>query len=95
MTPSKLLSPEAEMTIAFKFEPRDLWVGVFWDKHHEGLKIYFCPLPTLVAILTFPRKSNCHADGAAKCTFPNDYCEWAWGPCHEEMRKRHAEEQSR
>lgn len=32
----------------FKFEPRDLWVGVFWDRRHDGLHIYVCLLPTLV-----------------------------------------------
>ncbi|AYD83937.1 hypothetical protein SEA_GETALONG_77 [Gordonia phage Getalong] len=30
------------------FEPRDLWVGVFWDRRPDGLHIYVCPFPTLV-----------------------------------------------
>jgi hypothetical protein len=28
------------------FEPRDLWVGVFWDLS-RGLDVYVCPVPTL------------------------------------------------
>lgn len=31
------------------FEPRDLWVGVFWDRRPDGLHIYLCAVPTLVA----------------------------------------------
>lgn len=39
------------------FEPRDLWVGVFWNVYRPGgpvifgpplLEVYVCPLPTLV-----------------------------------------------
>lgn len=31
-----------------KFEPRDLWVGVFWDRREDGLHVYACPLPAVV-----------------------------------------------
>lgn len=33
-----------------KWEPRDLWVGVFWDHlpDDDGIAIYLCPLPTWV-----------------------------------------------
>lgn len=31
-----------------RFEPRDLWVGVFWDRRLDGFHVYVCPLPTLV-----------------------------------------------
>lgn len=34
------------MTI--RFEPRDVWVGVFWDRQPDGLHVYVCPLPCLV-----------------------------------------------
>lgn len=30
------------------FEPRDLWVGVFWDRRDDGLHVYVCLFPTLV-----------------------------------------------
>ena len=32
-----------------KFEPRDIWVGVFWDRLPDGwIAIYVCPIPMLV-----------------------------------------------
>jgi len=41
--------PETE--IKLKFEPRDLWIGVYWDGGHEGrfhwLVIYICVIPML------------------------------------------------
>lgn len=36
------------------FEPRDLWIGVYWDRRYPGgfeadvLDIYICVIPTLV-----------------------------------------------
>lgn len=46
-----------------KFEPRDLWVGVYWNRppaaplraFHErrALDVYICPLPTLLLELHF------------------------------------------
>lgn len=37
--------------ITFKFEPRDLWIGVYWDfdrgKLTHSLSVYICLLPTL------------------------------------------------
>ena len=35
------------------FEPRDLWVGCFWNRTGEGLKIYVCLMPCLPVIVTF------------------------------------------
>jgi hypothetical protein len=34
------------MTI--RFEPRDIWVGLFWDRRADGLHLYVCPLPCIV-----------------------------------------------
>ena len=39
-----------------KWEPRDLWVGVFWDRRPNGLHIYVCPLPTLLLHWVHPAK---------------------------------------
>lgn len=41
--------------LRFLFEPRDLWVGCFWDRKPGRLLIYLCPLPMLVVRLTIPR----------------------------------------
>ena len=34
------------------WEPRDLWVGIYWTWEREGgwrwLSLYICPLPTVV-----------------------------------------------
>ncbi len=42
----------------FKLEPRDLWIGVFWDVDREqilthSLTVYVCPLPMLCIKLRF------------------------------------------
>jgi hypothetical protein len=34
--------------MSIKFEPRDIWIGLFWDRRPDGLHIYVCPLPCLV-----------------------------------------------
>jgi hypothetical protein len=31
-----------------KFEPRDAWVGLFWDRRVDGLHVYVCLVPFLV-----------------------------------------------
>ena len=33
---------------ALVFEPRDLWIGVYWTREDEKLLLYICLLPTLV-----------------------------------------------
>ena len=42
------------LRVSFKFEPRDLWIGVYWDQPDihpvlgfAGINIYVCILPTL------------------------------------------------
>jgi hypothetical protein len=38
-------------TVRLLFEPRDLWVGVYWDRIYEvyeqGYDLYICLLPML------------------------------------------------
>ena len=34
-------------TISLRYEPRDLWIGVYWDRPIWGLVIYICILPML------------------------------------------------
>ena len=33
-----------------KFEPRDIWVGVFWDRRDDGVWLYICLVPCVVLI---------------------------------------------
>lgn len=47
------------MNIKFKFEPRDLWVGVYWnltksiESQYRRLDVYICLIPTLLIHLCF------------------------------------------
>jgi hypothetical protein len=53
------------VNIELKFEPRDLWVGLFWDRRSAGLwqpmrteystHFYVCVIPTLVVHVWFTR----------------------------------------
>ena len=40
----------------FRFEPRDLWVGVYWRENQvelrPGLQIYICIVPAIVIRLS-------------------------------------------
>jgi hypothetical protein len=36
------------MRPTIKFEPRDVWVGWFWDRRSDGTHHYVCILPMLV-----------------------------------------------
>lgn len=33
----------------WKFEPRDVWVGWYWDRKEDGTHHYVCPLPMVRA----------------------------------------------
>lgn len=36
------------MRLSIKFEPKDLWVGVFWDRcGFSGYVVYVCLIPML------------------------------------------------
>ena len=39
--------------LELKFEPRDLWVGLFWDRKPDGFHVFFCPVPTVAFHLAF------------------------------------------
>jgi hypothetical protein len=34
-------------SIRVKFEPRDIWIGVYWNKPYYGLEVYICVVPCL------------------------------------------------
>jgi hypothetical protein len=52
-----------KVDVAVKFEPKDLWLGIFWDWKTEyvmsntitakQLYVYVCLLPTLPIVLKF------------------------------------------
>ena len=46
------------MTVRVKFEPRDLWVGVFvdkswWEGGRRWHRLYVCLLPTLPIVIAW------------------------------------------
>lgn len=46
--PTPAPAPTGRWLWEFKFEPRDLWLGLFWDRRPSGTHFYVCPLPMLV-----------------------------------------------
>lgn len=40
--------------IELKFEPRDLWIGVYWNRHWYALEVYICIVPLLPLKVVFP-----------------------------------------
>ena len=57
MTPSPKETPMREpKRVTLLFEPRDLWIGIFWDrrwlplmhKDRKSVVLYFCVIPTIV-----------------------------------------------
>lgn len=46
-----ILHRNSLLAIAVCFEPRDLWLGVFWRRYEEwgrhGLEVFICILPML------------------------------------------------
>lgn len=45
------------MKARIKFEPRDLWVGVYWDRRHHPpeLDVYVCLVPCFPLHVRFRR----------------------------------------
>lgn len=39
--------------VSLKFEPRDLWIGVYWNRPYWGLEVYICIVPCLPIKLTW------------------------------------------
>lgn len=46
------------MSWRFKWEPRDLWVGIYWDTSGIWLHIYVCIIPCLPLHVTFQRRGT-------------------------------------
>lgn len=43
------------LKVQFQFEPRDLWVGVFWRRTTIALHLYVCVLPLVPLHVTIAR----------------------------------------
>jgi hypothetical protein len=43
-----------------KVEPRDAWVGLYWDRRRDGLHVYVCPVPFVVLHAVFGRPRPAH-----------------------------------
>lgn len=41
------------LSTEIKFEPRDIWIGLFWTKSLNVLELYFCIIPMLPIIIRF------------------------------------------
>ncbi len=47
------MRPRSKRSLAVRilFEPRDLWVGLYWDKRDDGLYLYVCIIPMLPLLI--------------------------------------------
>lgn len=43
------------MSIQIFFEPRDLWIGVFWDRRPSELRLFICFIPCIPILIKVPR----------------------------------------
>lgn len=46
------------MSIRMFVEPRDIWVGVYWNRQPDELRVYVCIIPCLPVLLTFRRRAD-------------------------------------
>lgn len=53
--PSWRLVDRPHLKIQFQWEPRDLWLGLFWRKTKIALHIYICILPMVPLHITKER----------------------------------------
>ncbi|MDF0554892.1 hypothetical protein [Kamptonema sp. UHCC 0994] len=44
---------ESKFKCELKFEPRDLWIGVYWDYKYADLYLHICLIPMLPICLIF------------------------------------------
>lgn len=42
--------------VRLHFEPRDCWVGVYWDHNDLTNEVYICVLPLLPLHISWPRE---------------------------------------
>lgn len=45
------------MKVQIFFEPRDLWLGLFWTRRPDELRVYVCLVPMLPILFTWRRAS--------------------------------------
>lgn len=44
-----------KLIVQIQWEPRDLWVGLFWRRTDVALHLYFCLVPLLPLHITIAR----------------------------------------
>ncbi len=49
--------PMTGQRMTIKFEPRDVWVGWFWDRRADGTHHYVCPIPCVVIHWVKPKRT--------------------------------------
>ena len=52
------------LKVQFQFEPRDIWVGVFWRKTDIAIHVYACLLPCVPLHVSVMRRC-CSEDAPA------------------------------
>lgn len=50
--------PGRRPRLRLQVEPRDLWVGLYWDRRSDGLHLYVCPLPALLLHVHLPGRGG-------------------------------------
>lgn len=40
-------------SISIRFDPRDIWLGVFWDRRPGELRMYVCIVPLFPVLFVF------------------------------------------
>lgn len=69
------------MIAKLKFEKRDCWIGLYWDRDWQGvLSLYICLFPTILIHLQITTK--CESKGCKERGFECRYEAWSEKPDH-------------
>lgn len=51
----RLIDRPGRLIVQFQWEPRDVWVGLFWRRTEIALHLYICLLPFVPLHITIAR----------------------------------------